>query len=129
MDSTTRPTELIYNSSENYEDKLVASSSMQRTNVLSNRLTSVLSASYADSEIRDALRQLDTTNIQNTPEIRRKIRLDVQKEVIDCNASVINDFGMVAEVRPLACRLRLHAEHSSAIKTDWINYREPEGML
>ena len=121
-----QPTELIHNSSENYEDKLVAGSAMQRTNVLSNKLTSVLSASYADSEIRDTLRQLDTTNVQNTPETRRKIRLDVQKEVNDCNASIIDDFGMVAEVCPLACRLRLHAEHSSAIKTNWINYCRSE---
>ena len=122
MDSTTQSAELVHNPSENYAEKLVASLSTQRTNVLSNKLTSVLSASYADSEIRDALRQLDTTNVQNTPEIRHSIRLDVQKEVIDCNASIINDFGMVAKVRPLACRLRLHAEYSSAITTNWINY-------
>lgn len=68
-------------------------------NALSSRITSVLSASYADLEIRDALETLDTREVQNTAETRRQIRLDVQKEVIQCNGEIVKDFGDVAEVR------------------------------
>jgi hypothetical protein len=68
------------------------------TNALSSRITSVLSASYADLEIRDALETLDARRVQNTAETRRQLRLDVQKEVIECNGEIIKDFGQVAEV-------------------------------
>lgn len=67
-------------------------------NALSSRITSVLSASYADLEIRDALETLDTRGVRNTAETRRQIRLDVQKEVIQCNGEIVKDFGEVAEV-------------------------------
>lgn len=70
----------------------------QRSNALSNRLTSVLSASYADSDIRDALETLSLRGVYNTAETRRQLRLDVQKEVVDCNAEIVRDFGNVAEV-------------------------------
>jgi len=69
-----------------------------RSSALSNRLTSVLSASYADSDIRDALETLDLRGIHNTADTRRQLRLDVQKEVIDCNGEIVQDFGKVAEV-------------------------------
>lgn len=83
--------------SEGYDDRSGGSLS-QRNNALSNRLSEVLSVSYADSEIRDALRLLDSKNVKNTPELRRRLRLDLQKEVIDCNSSIVKDFGLVAEV-------------------------------
>ncbi|EOA84826.1 Golgi transport complex subunit 6 [Exserohilum turcicum] len=67
------------------------------TNALSSRITSVLSASYADLEIRDALETLDARQVQNSAETRRQLRLDVQKEVIQCNGEIISDFGHVAE--------------------------------
>jgi hypothetical protein len=70
----------------------------QRSNALSNRLTSVLSASYADSDIRDALETLSLRGVHNTAETRRQLRLDVQKEVVECNAEIVRDFGKVAEV-------------------------------
>lgn len=69
-----------------------------RSTALSNRLTSVLSASYADSDIRDALETLDKRGITNTAERRRQLRSDVQKEVLDCNGEIVADFGKVAEV-------------------------------
>lgn len=71
----------------------------QRSSALSNRLTSVLSASYADSDIRDALETLSIRGIHNTAETRRQLRLDVQQEVVECNAEIVRDFGKVAEVR------------------------------
>lgn len=73
--------------------------SSQRSTALANKLTSVLSSSYADSDIRDALETLDARGVQNSAETRRQLRLDVQKEVIDCNGEIIQDFGKVAEVR------------------------------
>jgi hypothetical protein len=68
-------------------------------NALASRITSVLSASYADLEIRGALETLDERKTNNTAETRRHLRLDVQKEVIECNGEIIRDFGEVAEVR------------------------------
>ncbi|CAA9956848.1 component of oligomeric golgi complex 6 [Pyrenophora teres f. maculata] len=67
------------------------------TNALSTRITNVLSASYADLEIRDALETLDARGVQNTAETRRQLRLEVQKEVIQCNGEIVKDFGQVAE--------------------------------
>jgi hypothetical protein len=72
-------------------------------NALSSRITSVLSASYADLEIRDALETLDARGVRNTAETRRQIRLDVQKEVIQCNGEIVKDFGQVAAVCRLKC--------------------------
>ena len=73
--------------------------SSHRSNALSKRVTSVLSASYADTDIRDALETLSLRGIHNSPETRRHLRLDVQAEMIDCNADIVRDFGKVAEVR------------------------------
>lgn len=126
MKAMARTFELTSDHSESYDDRLIAASLTQRSGVLANKLTNVLSASYADSEIRDALRHLDISDIQNTPENRRKIRLDVQKEVIDCNAGILDDFGAVAEVRPLTHRFVLPAEHSSAITADWFHDSKPQ---
>lgn len=72
-----------------------------RSTALSNKLNNALSASYADSDIRTALETLDERGIQNTPETRRQLRLDVQKEVIDNNSRIIQDFGKVAGVKIL----------------------------
>ncbi|KAI9727807.1 MAG: Golgi transport complex subunit 6 [Cirrosporium novae-zelandiae] len=68
-----------------------------KSNLLPNRLTAVLSTSYADGDIRQALETLDARGLQNTPETRRRLRLNVQKELIDCNGDIINDFGHVSE--------------------------------
>jgi hypothetical protein len=73
-------------------------SSHARSNPLTTKVTSVLSASYADSDIRDALNLLDKRGVQNTSETRRQLRLDVQKEVIESNGDIIREFGHVAEV-------------------------------
>jgi conserved oligomeric Golgi complex subunit 6 len=71
---------------------------MRGLNPLTSKLTTVLSTSYADAEFRDALNLLDERGLQNTAETRRRLRLDLQKEVIDGNGEVIADFGRVAEV-------------------------------
>lgn len=69
-----------------------------RSNPLSAKATSVLSAQYADSDIRDALDLLDKRGLENTAETRRQLRLGVQKEVIESNGDIIHEFGHVAEV-------------------------------
>ena len=58
----------------------------------------MLSTSYADSEFREALVLLDERGISNSAETRRQLRLDIQKEVIDSNGQIINEFGRVADV-------------------------------
>ncbi|KAL8907855.1 MAG: hypothetical protein Q9207_001179 [Kuettlingeria erythrocarpa] len=82
--------------SQGFDDR-TGGSTGQRSNALANRLTSVLSVSYADSELRDALHFLDSTNAQITPEARRRLRWDLQKEGIQCNGNIVKDFGQVAE--------------------------------
>ncbi|KAI9824190.1 MAG: hypothetical protein M1819_000902 [Sarea resinae] len=67
-----------------------------RSNALSSKLSSVLSTSYADLEIRDALETLDARGIESTPTARRQLRLDVQKEVLQCNGEIIREFGQIA---------------------------------
>ena len=68
---------------------------------LSSKVTSVLSTSYADSEFRDALQLLDDRSVLNTTETRRQLRLGLQKQIIDSNGEIIDEFGKVAEVRLL----------------------------
>ncbi|KAI4234559.1 MAG: hypothetical protein LQ349_003726, partial [Xanthoria aureola] len=79
------------------DDEKTTSVIGQRSVALSNKLSGVLSVSYADSEIRDALHLLDLKNVQNTPDLRRSIRSDLQKDVIECNSSIVREFGQVAE--------------------------------
>ena len=75
-----------------------ANTAAPRSSALSNKLTSVLSTSYTDPEIRDALETLDKRGIKNSAETRRGLRLNLQREVIECNGDIIRDFGTVAEV-------------------------------
>ena len=84
---------------ESFDDKLSVSSAPQRSNAITNKISVILSASYADSEIGDALRTLDERKITNSAESRRRLRLDVQKEVIEHNGNIIKDFGHVVDVR------------------------------
>ncbi len=72
-------------------------SATRGVNPLSTKLTSVLSTSYVDSDFREALALLDERELTNSAETRRRLRLDVQKEVIDSNGEIIAEFGRVAE--------------------------------
>lgn len=73
-------------------------SSSAKAGAISSKITKLLSSSFADSEIRDALAILDARGVTNNAETRRNLRQDAQKEVIDCNAEIVADFGRVAEV-------------------------------
>lgn len=68
------------------------------SNALSTKVASVLSTSYADTEFREALVLLDERGLVSTAETRRKLRLDLQKEVISSNGEIISEFAKVAEV-------------------------------
>ena len=70
----------------------------RKANALSTKLATVLSSSYADSEIREALRLLDLRSSDNVEGTRHNLKANVQKEVIDANGRIIDDFGQVAEV-------------------------------
>ena len=72
--------------------------SSRKANALSTKLATVLSSSYADSEIREALRLLDVRDVQNEEELRRDLKADAQKAVIDVNARIVDDFSQVADV-------------------------------
>ncbi|KAK0714297.1 oligomeric Golgi complex subunit 6 [Apiosordaria backusii] len=74
-----------------------ASLATKTPNPLSSKVTSVLSSSYADTEFREALALLDERGVLNTPETRRQLRLDLQKEVIDSNGEIIDEFSKVSE--------------------------------
>lgn len=73
-------------------------SALRTLNPLSSKVTAVLSTSFADTDFRDALQLLDDRGVANNPETRRQLRLDLQKELIDSNGDIINQFGKVAEV-------------------------------
>ena len=98
MDHTRTVRDQDYEINDPYDDRITATHLQQRSKVLSGKITNVLSVSYADTEIGDALRALESTNVSNTPNFRRRLHLEVQKEVIDCNGEIIEQFGTVAEV-------------------------------
>lgn len=73
-----------------------------RNNAFSNELTGVLSRSYADPEIRDTLSILDARGAVNDARTRRVLRLEAQREIIECNGEIVQDFGLVAEVHMMS---------------------------
>lgn len=70
----------------------------KRATALSTKLATVLSASYADSEIREALRLFDLRDVALGEDSTHNLKALAEKEVIDANARVVDDFGHVAEV-------------------------------
>ena len=78
--------------------KTSTTSSLRSLNPLSNKVASVLSTAYADSDFRDALGLLDERAVVNSAETRRQLRLDLQKEIIARNGEIILEFGRVADV-------------------------------
>lgn len=96
---TSHILERSHSSSQDVTSSTNGGTAPRGVSTLSSRITSVLSASYADLDIRDALETLDARGVQNTAETRRQLRLDVQREVIQCNGEIVKDFGAVADVR------------------------------
>jgi conserved oligomeric Golgi complex subunit 6 len=109
-----------------------------RPSALSSRITSVLSASYSDLEIRDALGILDNRGFKNTSESRRRLRLDIQEEVIQQNAEVLNDFkGLANELKRIdailsslsKCCTEMRTHIQSANRTTAPVLEEANGLL
>ena len=65
---------------------------------LSQKLTSILSSSYADADIRDALQALDRRLAHNSPDSRRQLQINIQDDVIQTNAVIVNEFSKISEV-------------------------------
>lgn len=77
----------------------------------------MLSSSYSDLEFRNALETLDARGIRNTQDIRRNLRLDVQKELIDANGDVVKDFGQVAaQLRTVGNALATLQSHCASLR-------------
>lgn len=81
---------------------------------LSSKVSAILSASYADTEFRESLALLDDRQVHSTSETRRTLRLDLQKEVIDSNGEIIDEFAKVAQVWPTALSDSRHGADSIA---------------
>jgi hypothetical protein len=97
-----------------------SASSSAKASAISSKITTLLSSSFADSDVRDALAILDARGVKNSAETRRNLRQDAQKEIIDCNAEIVADFGRVAEVWHITSSSALFAyQRRSATQTDW----------
>ncbi|ODA77203.1 hypothetical protein RJ55_06830 [Drechmeria coniospora] len=70
---------------------------------LTEKVTAILSTSYSDVEFREALSLLDARGVENSAKSRRRVRLDLHKEVLDSNSSIIDEFGHIAEQ---LCRIK-----------------------
>ncbi|RKF61444.1 Conserved oligomeric Golgi complex subunit 6 [Erysiphe neolycopersici] len=79
--------------SESYDNP---SASSRGQYLLASKVNSILSMSYADSDIKDALCILDTRGLSNTNATRRQLRYDIQKEVIKSNGFIIEELGYVS---------------------------------
>lgn len=58
----------------------------------------ILSTSYSDAEFRGTVGLLDSREIKNDSQTRRRFRLDLQKEVIERNGEILDGFSSVSEV-------------------------------
>ncbi|KAJ6440868.1 EMG1/NEP1 methyltransferase [Purpureocillium lavendulum] len=76
-------------------------SASRGNNPIAAKLTAVLSTSYSDADFREALTLLDERGVSNDARTRRRIRLDVHKEVISSNSLIVDEFGHVADVGDL----------------------------
>ncbi|KAK9460039.1 oligomeric Golgi complex subunit 6, partial [Lipomyces oligophaga] len=74
----------------------LAVSGGSRSNLLSLKLSEILSTSYADSSIKDALQLLGDRIEENTPELRRQFKANVEAEVIEANGQVLEQFSKIA---------------------------------
>lgn len=81
------------------DQKYQALGAAKMESTLSTKITTLLSSSYSDLDLRDALHTLETTHkiTKNSPATRRNLRLNVQREILDSNSAILDDFGQVAE--------------------------------
>jgi conserved oligomeric Golgi complex subunit 6 len=94
-----------------------------RNSTLSNKLTAVLSRSYTDPDIRGTLSILGDRGVVNDVDTRRGLRLEAQKEIIECNGAIVQDFGLVAEVLYLLSLEHLgRANTLTAVEAHWCSH-------
>lgn len=65
---------------------------------LSRKVGSILAASYSDAEFRDVLAILDKRLLENSAEARRRLEVDIEREIISSNAKTIREFTKIADV-------------------------------
>ncbi|OAA81889.1 ATPase, AAA-type, core [Akanthomyces lecanii RCEF 1005] len=68
------------------------------TNPLAAKVSVVLSTSYSDADFRGTVALIDQRGIKNDGKTRRRLRLDLQKEVIEKNGKILEGFGSVSEL-------------------------------
>ncbi|POS84197.1 hypothetical protein EPUL_002956, partial [Erysiphe pulchra] len=73
-----------------------SSASSRGQYLLASKVNSILSMSYADSDIKDALCILDSRGLSNTNATRRQLRYDIQKEVIKSSGFIVEELGCVS---------------------------------
>ncbi|KAL2752179.1 hypothetical protein ACRALDRAFT_1058939 [Sodiomyces alcalophilus JCM 7366] len=71
-------------------------SASRAINSFANKVSTVLSTSYADPEFREALSLLDERGLRNSLKERRQLRLNAQRDVIQSNGNIVTEFGRVA---------------------------------
>lgn len=77
---------------------LITDGPSTRGNALNNRITHVLSSSYADNEIRDALRLYDARYKHKRADDKEiDLGHEAQEKAIEANAQIIDDFAKVAK--------------------------------
>lgn len=64
----------------------------------SNKLTSVLSSSFVDADTRNALRLFDARYSSHVQDNSFDLKYEAQKEVIQANGKIVDDFARVAQV-------------------------------
>lgn len=68
------------------------------TNPLAVKVSVVLSTSYSDADFRGTIALIDQRGMKNDWKTRRRLRLDLQKEVIEENGKILDGFGSVSVV-------------------------------
>ena len=69
------------------------------TNPLTHRVTAILSSAYSDSDFRQTLSSLEGRSIWHDAGTRRQLRLQLQREVIEHDGVIIDEFGKITDVR------------------------------
>ncbi|OAA73773.1 ATPase, AAA-type, core [Cordyceps fumosorosea ARSEF 2679] len=72
--------------------------SNKAANPLATKVSALLSTSYSDADFRSAVALIDHRGIRNDGKTRRRLRLELQKEVIENNGKVLDDFSSVSDV-------------------------------
>ncbi|ODQ66201.1 oligomeric complex COG6 [Nadsonia fulvescens var. elongata DSM 6958] len=74
--------------------------------VITTKLSQILSTSYTDSHLRDALLALDLRTKTNTIETRRSLRAKTEDEIVKTHGAIINKFsGFAANLEEIGANI------------------------